>query len=118
MKPKNTILCVDDEPINLAILTYILRKDHKVYTSTSATDALKLMEKITDIDHVISDFHMPGMNGIEFIKLAKKNYPKIIFHILTGFHKNQDVLSALKNKLIENYLEKPFNKEDIFKALS
>ena len=62
---------------------------------------------------VISDMKMPGMNGLEFIKLAKKDFPNISFYILTGFDVTEEISQALNEKLILKYFRKPFNVREI-----
>jgi two-component system response regulator (stage 0 sporulation protein F) len=113
MEDKPSILYVDDEEINLMLFEANFREKYKVITADSGKQALKLLEKISDISVVISDMRMPKMNGIEFIKKAKQKYPKLSFYILTGYDINQEISSALNNKLINNYFRKPFNIEEI-----
>lgn len=111
------ILCVDDEPINLAILKHVLKRKFEVITCKSGPDALEAMatHQFTD---VISDFHMPEMNGIEFIQKARENFPNVNYHILSGYHDNKEITKALKKNIIKNYFEKPFNKKEIIRAVS
>ena len=111
------ILCVDDEPINLAILKHVLKKQFEVVTCQSGMNALEIMNNKHFTD-VISDYHMPEMNGIEFINQAKQKHPHVSFHILSGYHDNEDIQTALKEKTIQNFFEKPFNKNQIISAVS
>jgi YesN/AraC family two-component response regulator len=102
----------------LAILEFVLKKKFEVFTSQSGKEALEMMSCNSTIDHVISDFYMPEMNGIEFIISAKKLFPNVNYHILTGFQENEEILAALHSDLIKNYFEKPFNTDQILNAIS
>ena len=89
------------------------RKKFNVLTAESGLEGYDLLKKNPHTAVVISDMKMPGMNGIEFIKLAKKNFPKISFFILTGFDITEEIADALNERLIHKYFRKPFNMKDI-----
>lgn len=104
-----TILYVDDEEMNLMLFEANFRRKFKVYTSGSAKKGLELLKINPDVDIVISDMKMPAMNGIEFIKMAKVEFPHIRFFILTGFEITDEIQSAIRDGLIIKYFSKPFN---------
>jgi YesN/AraC family two-component response regulator len=56
---------------------------------------------------------MPGMNGIEFIRMAKKEFPEIHYYILTGYDISDEISKALQEGLIDKYFRKPFNMREI-----
>ncbi len=64
MKPK--ILYVDDEMENLTSFKYLFKKDFDLELSSSARDALELLQE-TEFHIVVSDQRMPEMNGSEFL---------------------------------------------------
>jgi two-component system, response regulator, stage 0 sporulation protein F len=107
------ILYVDDEPINLMLFKVNFKKKFTVLTADSGLAGLEQLKSNTDIRVVISDMKMPGMNGIEFIRIAKKEFPVISFFILTGFEITDEISAALNEKLIHKYFRKPFNIKDI-----
>ena len=113
MTEKITLLYVDDEPINLKLFELNFRKKYNVITAESGFEGIKQLNSNPQTKIVISDMKMPGMNGIEFIKLAKKDYPQITFFILTGFDINEEIADALNERLIHKYFRKPFNLNDI-----
>jgi two-component system chemotaxis response regulator CheY len=74
----------------------------------SARDALRVLDEI-GIDLIITDWNMPGMTGLEFIrtvrtKEATKDTPVIM---VTGHNTEEDVLTALQAG-VTHYLVKPF----------
>ena len=113
MTEKITLLYVDDEPINLKLFELNFRKKYNVITAESGFEGIKQLNSNPQTKIVISDMKMPGMNGIEFIKLAKKDYPQIAFFILTGFDITEEIADALNERLIHKYFRKPFNLKDI-----
>lgn len=113
-----SILYVDDEPVNLMLFNVNFKKKYNVITALSGEEGLEKLAQNPQIRVVISDMKMPGMNGIEFISQAKKNYPNIIFYILTGYDITTEIAQALKDKLINQYFSKPFNIEEISQAIS
>ncbi len=107
------ILYVDDDVINLKLFQIVFKKKYEVIIAENATKALEILEKETNLTIVISDFIMPNINGIEFIKIAKNKFPIVNFSLLTGIQLNDEIQEALTNGLIQNYLSKPFKIEEI-----
>ncbi|HAF30028.1 MAG TPA: response regulator [Bacteroidales bacterium] len=113
MKEKVTLLYVDDEPLNLTLFKHNFKNKFNVLIAESGEDGLKQIKTNPEIDAVISDMKMPGMNGVDFIKQAKKDFPHISYFILTGFDINEEIAEALNEKLILKYFRKPFNIKEI-----
>ena len=112
-----SILYVDDEPINLMLFNINFKKKYNVITAISGEDGMVKLKQNPQIKIVISDMKMPGMNGIEFISMAKKEFPSVIFYILTGYDITTDIAQALKDKIINQYFSKPFNISEINNAI-
>jgi DNA-binding NtrC family response regulator len=69
-----TILIIDDEEILTSVFEmYLVDYDYTVLVGGTAEEGLKLLES-NEIDIVIVDVRLPGMNGIDFIRLASKKY--------------------------------------------
>ena len=118
MNEKQTILYVDDEEINLVVFEANFNGKFNVITADSGFEGMKILENNPDIPIVISDMKMPGMNGIEFIKTAKKQFPSIVYFILTGFDITDEISSALDDRLINDYFKKPFNSREIENSIN
>lgn len=101
-----SVLYVDDEPGLLEVgKIFIERKgEFIVDTSTSAKEALILIEK-GSYDAIISDYQMPGMNGIDFLKKVRASGNPIPFIIFTGRGREEVVIQAL-NEGADFYLQK------------
>jgi len=61
---------------------------------------------------------MSTMNGIEFIKKAKKRFPDIVFFIVSGFEINSEIQEAIDTGLILKYFCKPYNLSEIKTAIT
>lgn len=113
MTEKITILYVDDEPINLKIFELSFKNRFIIHTAISGFDGMDILKRNPDISVVVSDMRMPKMDGLEFIAMAKKEFPNIIFFILTGYDITEQISDALNNRLINKYFRKPFNFKEI-----
>jgi CheY-like chemotaxis protein len=78
------VLLVDDEEIALVLARRALAKDgYHVLTAKNAHDAFKLLAG-QRVDVIVSDHHMPGTSGIEFLFRVKSQYPAIVRMMLSG----------------------------------
>jgi response regulator RpfG family c-di-GMP phosphodiesterase len=119
MRPSNNIsvLYVDDEEPNLFLFKITFQDRYHVYTAKSANEGLNLLdEKSNEISVVISDMHMPMMNGVQFVKKAKERFENLDYFILTGFEFNEEIERALQEGLIKKCLTKPYDSSQLEKA--
>ena len=107
------ILYVDDEVINLELLQLTFMNDFKVITASSAREGLELLALNPGIRVVISDLKMPVMDGLEFIKVIKKQDPGKVCMLLTGFMESDVMLEGFNKELIFRYLMKPWEKDEL-----
>jgi PAS domain S-box-containing protein len=100
------ILYVDDEPGLLEIGKLFLEQGGRftVDTLTSATEALDVL-RIGHYDAIISDYQMPVMNGIEFLKRVRASGNQVPFIVFTGRGREEIVIQAL-NEGADFYLQK------------
>ncbi len=117
MSSQIKVLYVDDEPINLMLFKANFKKKFEIITAESGSEGLLRLKENSNTKVVISDMKMPGMNGIEFIRIAKKDFPNVSFYILTGFDITDEISNALDENLIHKYFQKPFNISEIEYAI-
>lgn len=107
------VLYVDDEQPNLMLFRLTFNKNFEVLTAKSAEEGLKILDADPGVSVVISDLRMPGTNGLEFIRQARKKYDTITYCLLTGFDVTPEIDQAIQNHELDKYFRKPFNKEEV-----
>ena len=119
MSERPAILYVDDEDTNLLLFRIAFGSKRDVLLANSPEEGLqKLIENKGRITAVISDMHMPKMNGVQFVEEAKKQRDDIPYFILSGFSYDEQIDSALKEKKIERFFTKPFDQGEIENQLA
>lgn len=114
---KQQILAVDDSLEMLELLRRNLTNiGYNVLTVTNVMDAIKILES-TDIDLVITDLQMPGINGIELVKHIRENYKNTGVLVITGYPSIKNAVETVKLGANE-YLIKSFTKEELTHAVS
>lgn len=112
------LLLVDDDPcITAPMAERMAIRGFRVVVAGSGAEALGLLEKNSDMDVVVLDIRMPGMDGIETLHEIKKNYPLLGVIILTGHASVRTSVEAIKSGALE-YLEKPYDIEQLVAILT
>ncbi|MFZ5354767.1 MAG: response regulator [Bacillota bacterium] len=115
-----TILIVDDDMLITTTLSTLIEMtlDYNVLTSNNPAQALELDElKQKKIDMIISDFMMPEMNGLEFLKKAAEVHPEAVVILLTGYADKQNAIRCINELGIYYYLEKPWDNDILLKII-
>jgi DNA-binding NtrC family response regulator len=104
--PTISVLYVDDEPVLLDTLKLFLERDPEFRIAT-ALSARKALEKIRteSFDAIVSDYEMPEIDGIAFLKIVRERYPKMPFIIFTGKGREEIVIESL-NSGADYYVKK------------
>lgn len=112
------ILIVDDEAEQLRGMKLILmRKGFDVVTVTTSKKALELLqEKRTRVQMVITDYMMPGMDGIQLFNDIRKNNPTLPVILMTAYGDKEVVGAAVRN-LFNGYIEKPFQPKSLVREV-
>ncbi len=112
---QKTVLVVDDEPEICEVISKILGEKYRVFTAKNGQEAIKHVEK-NKIDLVVLDMILPGMKGLEILKLIKLKQEKISVVILTGYG-NISLKKEMMKFGASAYLEKPFELEPFRKVI-
>jgi CheY-like chemotaxis protein len=107
------VLHVDDEPTDLEITRIFLKKEAKDgFEIESVLSAEEAIEKLGSehFDVIIADYHMPGMNGLEFLDALRKNgrYAATPFILFTG-KGSQEVAKEALRRGADRYISKVGN---------
>lgn len=118
MNPReNPILIVDDEPSILLMLSdYFDSLTYPVYTAKNAEEALRICSDNQRIAMVITDIDLPGISGIELLKIIRETHPELPVVIITGLRTLDSAISAIKNGAYD-YLTKPFELGEVRKVV-
>jgi len=100
------ILIVDDEAgVREVLYELVTEQGYRVTTVSGGQKALQVLAQ-DQIDLVITDLMMPGMNGWQLLKLVKQRYDYIPVVVLTGYI-SEEGEEMLTNSQIDGYLAKP-----------
>ncbi len=111
----HTILVVDDEPNYQIVLAELLREEgYEVFTADSGTAALPIVRD-TDLDLVISDMKMPGMDGIALMKKIKEFNKQLPVILITAYAEVEKAVEAMHLGAF-TYLAKPFSNDQLLAA--
>jgi len=87
MRPKKTILCVDDNEQVLSVRTFLLvTRGYRVITANNSQEALEVLERSLPgtLDLIVCDLLMPQMDGNELVRRAKQLHPGLPAMIVSG----------------------------------
>lgn len=111
------VLIVDDVRLVLTSLRRMLeRAGFHVEAAESGAAALALLGG-TEVDIVLSDFTMPGMNGIELLREVAARWPRVRRAMLTAQVEKDLLGHSLADGLLHAAFEKPWNNQELAAAL-
>ena len=109
---REVVVVVDDEEMVLtSIRSFLdLETDYQVLTFTDPQAALTHLQE-HDADMVISDYFMPGMDGITFLAKVRELRPETTRIILTGYSDKENAIKAINEVGLFQYIEKPWDND-------
>ena len=118
MNTKSIILVADDEEDLREILVDDVKSlGFDVLEASSGTQALEILRQNgKNIDAVMSDINMPGLNGLQLLETIRKEGIEVPFMFLTGYGDKEKVVTALRLGAID-FFEKPYERTKLLAAL-
>jgi len=107
MKDDKKILLVDDEPLVLMALHRALSMEFHIEMAVGPDEAMQALENKGPFAVLVSDFKMPGMNGVQFLAHAGKCYPETVRIMLTGQADLNAAMAAVNEGQVFRFLTKP-----------
>jgi DNA-binding NtrC family response regulator len=108
------VLVVDDEPaIVNALRRHLVRLGHEVLRAGSAVEALETLDREGNVDLVLSDQQMPGMNGIAMMEAVRRRFPDVIRVLVSAQCDIQSASDAINDGLISRFVLKPWREEEL-----
>jgi YesN/AraC family two-component response regulator len=113
-----TILIVDDEPILQEVCALWLKRGgyQQVLTASNGLEALVILEE-RKVDVLITDIHMPKMDGVVLIRTIRERGFSILGIISISAYTDVD-LAEMSNLGVKKFLEKPFTSEILLEAVT
>ncbi len=114
MEDRIRILFVDDEKNVLRSLERtFLDEDYEILTASSAGEGLSVLREISPVQVVVSDYRMPDMNGINFLREVCMQWPETIRIVLSGYADTATIVSAINDGRIYKFVPKPWNDHEL-----
>ncbi|MEW6719215.1 MAG: response regulator [Thermodesulfobacteriota bacterium] len=108
------ILCVDDERNTLRALSRaFMDEEYEILTAPSGAEGIAVLEEMSPVQVVISDYRMPGMNGVEFLKQVRERWPDAVRMVMSGYADTCSVVDAINEGQIYKFIPKPWSDEEL-----
>jgi len=108
-----TVLVVDDESEIRDALIRVLRTDgYDVLQAPGGTEALQMLQD-NPVQLLISDNSMPGMSGIELLKVVRVRHPSVMRIMLTGDRDPEVPVRSINESEVYRFIRKPWNNSDL-----
>ena len=112
MTPPLVMLVDDEAPFVEAMTKRLAKRDLNVIAAFSGQEALEILDYQRNVDVVILDVKMPGMDGIETLKVMKSVYPLVEVVMLTAHATVESAIEGMKFGAFD-YLMKPCDMEQL-----
>ncbi|UUX51219.1 response regulator [Nisaea acidiphila] len=109
------VIVAEDEPMatKLAQGSLKLMGFKRIFHAPDGLKALKILRELDgDVQLIVSDWNMPEINGLEFLKAVRKIFPKMKFIMLTG-NANKDFVIEARRAGVDAYIAKPFTPDQL-----
>lgn len=114
--PQPSILIVDDELLIRDLLyDFFNGQGWQTAIAENGEKALDILQS-RQIDLVLSDIRMPGMDGLQLTAEMKEAFPEIPVVLMTGYPSVDSAVTALRHK-VADYITKPFNINSLYKTI-
>ncbi|WP_116132267.1 sigma-54 dependent transcriptional regulator [Tropicimonas sp. IMCC34043] len=110
-----TVLLVDDEEHSLAAMRMALEDDFECLCAIGAEPAVALMEQ-QDVQVIFCDQRMPGRSGVAFLSEVRERWPETVRIIITGYTETSDMIAAINDAGIYQFLTKPWHPDALLMA--
>ena len=105
------LIVEDNEAMSEGMAQVLVKCGHEVFRAAGGSQALALLEQ-RKIDLVISDYRLPGMDGLEFLQKSRSRWPELEFMMITAYGTIELAVNAMKAGAWD-FIPKPFDKETL-----
>jgi YesN/AraC family two-component response regulator len=112
----NILLIDDDEWIRESLKLFFEAEDCHILALETAEEGLEVLH-CQDYDIIITDYKLPGMDGVAFLKQIQNSHPNAIKILITAY-KSEAVVNEAKKVGVQHLIAKPFTSETIEASLT
>jgi DNA-binding NtrC family response regulator len=116
LKQVKTLLVDDDELIRDSLKIAFTTKGCSMRVAETAEEGLQAIKE-EQFDIIISDFRLPGMNGLNFLKLATATHPQAVNILITAYRDEYLFSEAIRMGVTE-FIDKPFSVKALAELLA
>lgn len=116
LKSMKVLLVDDDDLIRTAMKYFFKNKTLIFQTAESAEQGLEYLD-MEQWNIIISDYQLPGMNGVEFLGIVNRKFPNVIKVIITAFG-DRDMVAEAEKIGVDDFVLKPFSARSITESLT
>jgi len=116
LKSMEILLIDDDEWIRDSLSMFFESEGCHLTALETAEEGIKAL-KNHDYNILITDYRLPGMDGLEFLRHIQNTQPHIMTILITAY-KSEDVVSKAIRLGIQDFIEKPFTTKSIEESLT
>jgi len=114
---KPTILIVEDEDYVRDFLGLLLKEHYDVLNAANGIEAINQINVNEQIDLILLDLHMPGINGLDLLRTLKKEVKKEIPVIIVTAYSSQEIRNESMELGAKDFISKPFSVESLEKSI-
>lgn len=111
------VLYVDDEINNLSSFKASFRFDYKILIAQTTTEAFTYLSQHPDINVILCDQRMPVKTGVDFLEQVRKQYPKPVRMLITGYTDVESIIDAINRGNVFRFIKKPWTEDDVRAAI-
>ena len=105
MEKRAVLFVDDDETVLKSIEKSITDESYDKYFAKSGEDALEILKR-EEVHVIVVDIVMPGMGGLELLKIVKKEYPNIVSMVISGHAQSADAMMVLQQESVYRFIPK------------
>ena len=116
LKKMKMLLIDDDEWIRDSLSIYFESRGCNLKVLETAEEGIEALKK-QDYDIIVTDYRLPGMDGLEFLKRIQDSHPQAMKILITAY-RSEDIVSKAIRIGIHDFIDKPFTAKTIEDSLS
>jgi DNA-binding NtrC family response regulator len=109
VKQRNILVVDDEEQVRESLAAVLEREGYVVHLADGGERGLQMLKEQLGIQLVISDHNMPGMTGVEFLKLIRERHPNVVRIMLTGDPDPQTIIRSINEGEVYRFIKKPWD---------